>query len=208
MRVTRFFHHLALAGLAGLAVSCSDSSGPPGDTTKPPAELTIVRLAQTSLPLFNPVDSFYAKRGENREVRIFFQDEATGGPGEEYLRLKVDAPSLLARPDGTLFQDGDSILIHVAVVDPAQLLFEMQPSGLRFSADKPARLKIHYDHANDDFNEDGHHDGVDDSIETTLGIWRQETPSDPFVRLGAAVVTELKEIEADIQGFSRYALAY
>jgi hypothetical protein len=209
MRITRFLSQLALAAVAGLAVSCSDSSGP-GDTTKPPAELNIVKLAQTSPPLFNAADSFYAKRGEDRVVRIFFLDPVTGGPGEEYLRLRVDAASLFARPDGTLFLVGDSILIHVQVVPTAtaQLLFELQPSGLRFSSNAPARLKIHYDQADDDFNEDGHVDGVDDSIETTLGIWRQETPSDPFVRLGAAVVTELKEIEADLQGFSRYALAY
>lgn len=206
MRITRFLPQLALAAVAALAVSCSDSSGP-GDITKPPAELNIVKLAQTSPPLFNAVDSFYAKRGEDREVRISFAD-IEGGEGEEYLRLRVDAASLFARPDGTLFLVGDSILIHVQVVDPAQLLFELQPSGLRFSSNAPARLKIHYDHADDDFNEDGHVDGVDDSIETTLGIWRQETPSDPFVRLGAAVVTDLEEIEAELQGFSRYALAY
>jgi hypothetical protein len=206
MRITRFLPQLALASVAALAVSCSDSNGP-GDITKPPAELSIVKLAQTSPPLFNAADSFYAKRGEDREVRISFAD-IEGGKGEEYLRLRVDAASLFARPDGTLFLVGDSILIHVQVVDPAQLLFELQPSGLRFSSNAPARLKIHYDQADDDFNEDGHVDGVDDSIETTLGIWRQETPSDPFVRLGAAVVTDLEEIEADLQGFSRYALAY
>lgn len=207
MRVTRTLSHLMLLALAGLGVSCSDSTGP-GGTTKPAADLSIVDLAQNSPPLFNPADSFYAKRGEDREVRIFFQDPENGGQGEEYLRLRVDAQSLLARPDGTPFLEGDSILIHVQVVDPTLLLFELQPSGLRFSATSPARLKIHYDQANDDFNDDGRVDGEDQSIETTLGIWRQETPSDPFVRLGAAVVTDLKEIEADLLGFSRYALAY
>ena len=30
----------------------------------------------------------------------------------------------------------------------------------------------------------------------------------PFVRVGSAVVKELKEIEAKLVGFSRYALAY
>ena len=208
MRVTRFLHQFALAGVAGLAVACSDSTGPGGGTTKPPDELNVLDLAQTSPPLFSSVDSFYAKRGEDREVRLSFLDQVNGGPGEEYLRLRVEPEALLARPDGTLFQEGDSILIHVEVVDPAQLLFQLQPSGLRFSADKPARLKIHYNHADDDFNEDGQHDGLDDAIETTLGIWRQETPSDPFVRLGAAVVVELDEIEADIPGFSRFAMAY
>lgn len=207
MHVTRFLPRFVVVGLVMFTASCSDSSGPTGGETKNPTDLNIVQLAASSPLLFNPADSFYAKRGENREVRIYFAD-IEGKEGEEYLRFRVDAPSLLARPDGTLFQEGDSILIHVAVGDPAQLLFDLQPSGLRFSPAAPARLTIHYDHADNDFNKDGRLDGADDSIETTLGIWRQETPNDPFVRLGSAVVKDLKEIEADIQGFSRYALAY
>jgi hypothetical protein len=206
MHVTRFLHQVALAGIAGLAVSCSDSSGP-GGTTKPPAELTIVSLASNSPPLLNADTSFYAKRGEDREVRISFADIG-GEEGEEYLRLRVDAQSLLARPDGTPFQEGDSILIRVQVVDPAQLLFDLQPTGLHFSSNDPARLKIHYNHADDDFNHDGQIDQEDDSIETILSIWRQENPGDPFVRLGPVVVKDLEEIEAELQGFSRYALAY
>jgi hypothetical protein len=196
-----------LTAVAILAASCSDSSGPGGDEQKPPADLNIIKLDGAGPPLFNPVDSFYAKRGENREVRLYFAD-IEGGQGEEYLRLRIDAPSLLARPDGTTFQEGDSILVHVLVVDPAQLLFELQPSGLRFSASNPARLKIHYNHADDDFNDDGDIDQEDDSIETTLGIWRQETPSDPFVRLGSVLSEDTKEIDANLEGFSRYALAY
>ena len=207
MRITWFLPRFVLAALVASSASCSDSSGPAGGDTKDPTQLNILRLAATSPPLLNPVDSFYAKRGENAELRIFFAN-TQGQEGEEYLRLRVDAPSLLARPDGTLFQDGDSILIHVVVVDPAQLLFEMQPSGRRFSPTAPARLTIHYDHADDDFNEDGKVDQEDDSIETTLGIWRQENLTDPFVRLGSAVFKDLKEIDADLTGFSRYALAY
>ncbi len=206
MRLTWFLSFVPLGALAGLVVSCSDASGP-GDSPRPPAQLNVLQLDQSSPPLFNPVDSFYAKRGENRELRVFFQDEQ-GGQGEEYLRLRVDAQSLLSLPDGTPIPSGDSVLIHVAVVDPAQLLFEMQPSGLRFSSDAPARLTIHYAHCSGDFNDDGRVDGEDDSIETILGIWRQEAPADPFVRLGSVVVKEQKEIEAALQGFSRYALAY
>lgn len=207
MRITWFLPRLAIVALVASTLSCSDTSGPAAGDTKSPTELTIVRLSAVSPQLFNPVDSFYAKRGEDREVRLYFAD-IEGKAGEEYLRLRVDAQSLLARPDGSLFQVGDSILIHVAVVDPTRLLFELQPSGLRFSPAAPASLKIHYDHADDDFNSDGRIDLEDDSIETTLGIWRQETLTDPFVRLGSAVFKDLKEIDADLNGFSRYALAY
>ena len=196
---------LLVAPLATL-LACSESSGPT-DTTRPPAELNIVSLSDQAPPLYNPEVSFYAVKGEDREARIFFQDDQ-GGPGEEYLRLRIDAPTLRARPDGSPIAEGDSVLITVRVVDPQQMLFEMEPSGLAFSDDKPAELKIRYVEAGGDLNDDGSVDSEDDNIENTMAIWRQETPSDPFVRVGTAVVKDLEEAEADLTGFSRYALAY
>ena len=206
MYTARGFRCLLLAALLGAVGSCSDGNGPT-DGIKPPSELNVIHVAPTSTPLFNPSASFYAKRGEDREVRIFFQDEV-GGQGEEYLRLRVNAPSLLALPDGTPILEGDSVLIHVNVVDPSEMLFELTPSGLRFNPLEPAELKIHYDHANGDLNDDGSVDGEDDSLESTLSIWRQEQPGDPFVRLTSVLSVELDEAQADLTGFSRYALAY
>jgi hypothetical protein len=194
-----------------LTLACSDSGGPDDgdDTVKPPSDLTILRLAEDSPPLFNPVASFYAVRGEGREVKIsFVDDEHPGEPGEEYLELKVDAEALAARPDGSPMADGDSVLITVRVVDPARLLFEFEPAGLTFSPSRPAELKIHYNHADDDLDEDGDVDLDDETLELTIGIWRQENDGDPFRRLGSLLIDDLEEIEAELGGFSRYALAY
>lgn len=191
--------------LLGLS-ACSDSAAP-GDSTRNPADLNIVRLDQVSPPLFNPVDSFYAKKGEDREIRIYFQDEV-GGSGEEYLRFSVPAPSLLAHPDGTPFQTGDSVLIRVSVADPTRIIFDMEPAGLTFDPAQPAELKIHYAHAEDDLNEDGSVDTADDQIRQQLAIWKQETLADPFTRLGSVNEVSLEEIDVDIHGFTRYAIAY
>ena len=192
-----------------LVLACSDSGGPNDDGTKPPSDLTILRLSEDSPPLFNPEASFYAVRGEDREVRIFFEDDENAGEaGEEYLRLRVDAEALLAYPDGTPFAEDDSVLITVRVVDPARLLFEFEPAGLSFSPTRPAELKIHYDEADDDLDEDGDIDVEDDALELTLAIWRQENAGDPFVRLGSLLLDDLEEIDAELEGFSRYALAY
>lgn len=206
MRTIRALQCLLLAAALGALGSCSDSSGP-GVITKPPTELSVVHVAPSSTPLFNPVDSFYAVRGEDREVRIYFQDGG-GGQGEEYLRLRVDAGSLLALPDGTPIATGDSVLIRVSVADPTQMLFQLEPSGLVFSPAAPARLTIHYDHAGGDINDDGVADGEDAALESTLAIWRQEKIGDPFVRLSSVLSLELDEAEAELTGFSRYALAY
>jgi hypothetical protein len=206
MRTVRRLTLGLVLGTLGLTGGCSDSSGP-GDGTKPPSELNVVQLRPESPPLFNAEGSFYARKGEDRELRIFFQDEA-GGSGEEFLRLRVDAPSLLARPDGTPFLPGDSILITVRVVDPSRILFEMEPAGLTFSPLVPAELKIHYQEANDDLNEDGRIDGEDDQLRGQLAIWRQESLGGVFERLTSINSEELEEIEASIPGFSRYAIAY
>lgn len=194
-----------------LTLACSDSGGPDDgdDTIKPPSDLTILRLAENSPALFNPEVSFYAVRGENREAEIsFVDDERPDEPGERYLELRVDAEALAARPDGSPVADGDSVLITIRVVDPAQLLFEFEPAGLTFNPSRPAELRIHYDHADDDLDEDGDVDLDDASLELTLGIWRQENDGDPFERLGSLLIDDLEEAEAELQGFSRYALAY
>lgn len=197
---------LTVAAILVAATACSDSTAP-GDNIRPPENLNVVRLASTSPPLFNPEESFFAKKGEDRELRIYFQD-VSGGQGEEFLRLRVRDESLLSRPDGTPFAAGDSVLITVRVVDVTRILFEADPSGLTFNPSQPAELKIHYSHADHDFDEDGTIDASDDQIKSQLAIWRQETLSGPFIRLGSVNIEGLEEINADILGFSRFAIAY
>lgn len=201
---------LLAALLASAAIACSssddDGDNDPG-AERPEAELNIVRLAADAPPLFSDSISFWAFRGEGAEARLYFQDE-TGGQGDEYLSLKLANESLRLYPDGTPFADGDSVLIIIKVVDPQAILFELQPAGLKFSANDRAELRIRYDRADGDFNDDGEHDGHDDDIEDIIGIWRQESPGLPFVRLGTARVREQKELRAELDGFSRYAIAY
>ncbi|MCU0620063.1 MAG: hypothetical protein MUC69_01015 [Gemmatimonadales bacterium] len=209
-------HNLAASlvlSLLLLAGGCSDSGdgsepGPdePG-TEKPPAELNILRLAADAPPLESPSVSFWAVKGDDREGRIYFLNES-GERGEEYARLKIDEDALRARPDGSLFAEGDSVLVTVTILDPAQILFQLAPEGLQFNPDEPAVLVLKYAEADDDFDGDGERDDDDDDIEQRLGIWRQATPSDPFVRLGSARFEDLEEIEAELTGFSRYAIAY
>ena len=126
-------------------------------------------VAPTSRRCSTPTRQLLRGKGENREVRIFFQDEA-GGQGEEYLRLRIDAPTLLARPDGTPIAEGDSVLITSASWTRPSMLFELEPSGLTFNPLQPAELKIHYDHADGDLNDDGSVDG--DGRRRSRARWR------------------------------------
>lgn len=193
--------------VATAMAACSDSSAPDGTDVRPPSALTILRLPATSAPIWNPVDSFWAKKGEDRELRIYFEDPE-GGPGEEYVRLRVDAPSLQAYPDGTPIAVGDSVLITVRVVDPQEIQFEFSPAGLTFDPEEPAELKIEYAETEGDLDDDGDVDTDDDAIEQEMTIWRQEQPGDDYVRIGGLKFEELDEIEAELLGFTRYAIAY
>ncbi len=202
MRRARFLPLILAAAVA----ACSDAGAPNTGGVKPPGELTIIQLPATSPPIWNPVASFYAKKGTDRELRMYFTAPG-GGQGEEYMRLRVDAGSLYKRPDGTLFQVGDSVLITVTA-DPQQIDFNFQPSGLTFSSSVPAQLKIEYAETGGDLDDDGDVDTDDTAIEQVIDLWRQEQAGQDFVKLGAVKVEELDEIEADILGFTRYAIAY
>jgi hypothetical protein len=192
--VRRGLIRMAMPLLLALA-ACSDSSGPV--ESRPPADLTILRLSPTAPPLLETSTTFTACGGQGAEGRLFFND-GNGGEGEEFARLTLDNNTLLAKPDGTPFAPGECIQITMALDDPAQVLVRLEPSGLRFNPAKPAQLKIEYDQA----------EGVDSTIEAQIAIWRQEAPGDPFVRIGSAVIENLKEVQANLLGFSRYALAY
>jgi hypothetical protein len=176
-------------------VACSDSTGPV--ETRPPDQLNILRLLPTAPPLLATSTTFTACKGQGAEGRLVFND-GTGGEGEEFARLTLDGASLLARPDGTPFAAGDCVDITLALDDPTQVLVRLEPSGLRFDPAHPAKLKLDY----------GEAEGVDSTVEAQISIWRQETAGAAFVRIGSAVVESLKEVDADLLGFSRYALAY
>lgn len=197
---------VALALVAGCSSNDTPSPDSPG-SVRPPDELTVARLAATAPALEQGSVAFWAVKGRGIEQKLYFLDDQ-GERGEEYLSLKLDDESLRSRPDGSIIADGDSVLITITVEDPALLLFDLQPSGLRFNPGKPAELKIRYAQADDDLNEDGDVDEEDDHIKTILGIWRQEHPGEPFVRLGSAKVEDEEELEAKLMGFSRYAIAY
>ena len=202
MRLFRLF----LTVLAGGAFAAC-GSGTTEPEPRPPADLNIIQLPADHLPFERTTVSFWAKKSESREGRIYFLD-SQGHRGEEYARLKIDSGSLLARPDGTPFGATDSVLITMTVADQSQILVELQPSGLRFAAGKPAEFKLTYGATGGDLNDDGSVDEKDGDIEQKMAIWRQEKLGDAFVQIGVVKVEELREIEAKLTSFSRYAIAY
>ena len=192
---------LLFALTAAALLACSDNTGP---ETRPNADLNIVLQDTLAPPLDSTVVHLWAKVGDGREVQINYQAPQS----EEFLRFEVPGDALLRKPDGSAFAAGDSILITITVVDQTQFLFRFEPSGLQFSADHPARLKIHYNLSNHDFDDDGTVDSTDDAIEHQLDIWRREGSTSPWFRVGSVKFEETDEIDANILSFSEYALAW
>jgi hypothetical protein len=193
----------------GLSLACSDSTSS-GGGTKPPSQLTFLTLAATAPALCETSISFWAFSGEAVDTALQFPQAGSDcqGSREDFLRLKIDQTTLLAYPDGTPFQPGDSVLITMSWVGNDSILFHLEPTGLLFDPTRPAELKIEYAEAGTDLNGDGSTNSEDDAVEHRLDIWRQPTLADDYAKVGVAKFEDIDEIEAKLNGFSRYAIAY
>jgi hypothetical protein len=194
----------------GLSLACSDSTSSDGGGTRPPSQLTFLTLSPAAPLLCETSISFWAYRGLGVDTALQFPEVGGDclGSREDFLRLKIDQAGLQAYPDGTPFQLGDSVLITMSWVGNDSILFHLEPTGLLFDPTHPAELKIDYGEAGSDLNGDGSTDSEDDAVEHRLDIWRQPTLADDYVKVGVAKFEDSDEIEAKLNGFSRYAIAY
>lgn len=198
----------ALFALALGAACSSDTVGVDDPNEKTDAELKVVRSSATAPPLAMVTTSFYAKRGSEHEIKLYYRPRAGSVDSTEFLRFVVRPNSLLRRPDGTAFAVGDSILITIRVPDPRRFAVEFLPSGLLFNPNAQAELKMSFEEAEGDVDGDGDSDDSDRSLERQLSIWFQEASGQPWRRLSSVVVEDNDEIEAKLNGFTTYAVAY
>lgn len=192
---------IGIIALAALAACGGDSTGP-NTITKPTTDLHFLRLSTTAPQLQSSVVSFYAVKGQDREIRVRFTN------GEDFLRFRVFANSLLTRPDGSPILSGDSVLITITITDPTKLQADFQPSGLKFSSANPARLQFEFGEADKDLNGDGVVNATDTSLIPQISTWRQEVAGGDWLKVSSVVEIEINEVQADISGFTGYALAY
>lgn len=169
------------------------------------AELTFVRFSPEAR-LGETEGSFWAVAGENRELVLRYAAEGDDD-GEEFLEFEVSGNSLSSRPDGTPFEDGDSIRITVRVIDAERFLFDFEPAGLRFDPDHPAELEVTYRKADPDLNDDGTVDSADEELRDRLAVWRQEMDGGLWFRIATLRLDDREEVEAEIFGFSSFCIA-
>ncbi|MBV9772744.1 MAG: hypothetical protein JO040_02265 [Gemmatimonadetes bacterium] len=197
----RFLPLLALP----LAAGCEDIFGSGGDRVAED-RLTFIRAAADAPPLSAQSVTLWAKPGATRRATISY----VGVPHYQHdlcMEFTVPAGALVRRPDGTPVQAGDSVQITVRVVDAARFIFQFEPSGLRFAAGNPAKLRVSYWWADRDYNGDGVVDRLDTGISDRFGLWRQEREGEPWSRLQTSRFADVQEVTTDVPGFTRYAVA-
>jgi hypothetical protein len=199
----------ALAALAAcVLLGCSGAADSTAPEERPINGLRLLTVTADAPTLAVTVASFYAVRGRNAGVDLWYHPKLGSRDSTKFLEFRLDNTSLDRRPDGTAFAEGDSVLITLTVTDATHLIVDFQPSGLRFTASNPGRLKMFFGQCGDDLDGNGTVDSGDDAIQNQLSIWRQETPLSPWFKVSSAVVKSNKEIDADISGFTGYAAAY
>jgi hypothetical protein len=204
-------HATLLALILPLFAACGDYGAGPGARSleeRPTEGLHFVRMGANAPALESLVVSFWAKRGEDREVRLRYKGGGGGGSGDDYCRFRVPANALLQRPNGAPVAPGDSVLITLTVVDASKYIVRFEPSGLRFSMSEPARLQFEFGNADKDLDENGVVNSNDTALRSQLAVWRQEASGLPWTKLSSKVEIDIDEVSADIVGFSGYALAY
>lgn len=196
---------LAVLGTAA-AAACNDTTAP--STARQTTDLHFLRPAANAPALANPSVAFYAVRGVDRETSIWYRPTTGSNDSTEFLEFKVPGAALLARADGSAIAAGDSVLITINVSDPQRMIVAFEPAGLRFDPKVPAELKIHFGEANEDYDGDGVVSSSDTTALKQLSIWRQESAGQPWYKVFSATVEDLKEVDADITGFTSYAIAF
>jgi hypothetical protein len=198
---------LALAALA-TGFSCTDSTAPDPADERAPTDLRLLAAPYGTPELANPTVSFYAVKGKNAGADIWYRPRAGRSDSTKFLEFRVGGASLDRRPDGTLIAQGDSVLIMITVTDPTHFIVEFQPSGLRFSASDLPKLKISFAACGDDLNYDGVVDATDAAMQSSLSVWRQESPFQPWTKVSSTVTPSVKDVDTQLGGFTGYALMW
>jgi hypothetical protein len=194
-----------VALVAGAWGCASRITGPDQRATN---DLHFLRTKAGAPSLATLSDSFYAKRGEDRAITIYYHALPGAKDSVKLLDFRVRAGSLATSPDGRTYLPGDSVLIRVTITDSARMMVQFEPSGLKFSPASPATLELSFFEADDDLDQDGFVNARDAELKTQLAVWVQETRGGLWTKLSGALFLDLKELETDIPGFSGYAAAY
>lgn len=198
---------LAAASLVA-TFSCTGTTAPDGVTERDATDLRLLAAPYGTPALVTSQASFYAVNGKVSGLDIWYRPAAGRTDSTKFLEFRLGTGSLERRPDGTLIAPGDSVLITLTVTDPTHFIIDLQPSGLQFAANDQPRLKISFAACGDDLNYDGKVDSADAAMLSSLSMWRQEAPFQPWFKVSSTVTPSVKEVDSQLGGFTGYAIMY
>jgi hypothetical protein len=205
-------HHrltsLCLAAVALSVLSCTDSTSPGSSDTRDPTDLRLLTAPYGTPLLAKTQVSFYAVQGKAGGVDVWYHAKPGALDSLKFLEFRLGASSLATRPDGSAIAAGDSVLITLTVTDQTHFIIDFQPSGLKFSASDQPTLKLSFAACGEDLNYDGVVDSYDQTIMANLSFWRQESPFQPWAKVSSTVQQNIKQVSAQLGGFTGYALEY
>ena len=207
MNASLFRRRLA-AGAVLTLTACSSASDSLAPEERAENQLRLLTVTNDAPPLAISTMSFYAVKGKSANVDIWYRPRAGQRDSTKFLEFGLDGNTLDRRPDGSAIADGDSVRITLTVTDASHFIVQFQPSGLTFSSKDPARLRMFFGEVGDDVDHNGRVDSDDDDVKQRLSLWRQEQPGLPWFKVASVVVKDAKRVDADLAGFTGYALAY
>jgi hypothetical protein len=172
------------------------------------SDMHFLRTRLAAPPYVTLSTSFYAKRGVDRNVSIYYRPRPGATDSTKFLDFRVPAGALAISPDGRRYLPGDSVLIRVKVTDPVRMIVTFEPSGLKFSPESPARLELSFNEADEDIDGDGVVNAQDSALKAQLAVWVQESAGGLWTKMSSVLFLDFNELETAIPGFSGYAAAY
>lgn len=206
LRHRLFFLLLAVAAVP--LFSCTDSTVPNTDETRDPTDLRLLSVPYGTPSLAKTQVSFYAVQGRAGGADIWYHARPGSTDSTTFLEFRVGPASLATRPDGSAIAAGDSVLITVTVTDQSHFIVDFQPAGLKFAAADQPTLKISFAACGEDLNYDHVVDAKDQQIMNSLSFWRQETPFQPWHKVSSTLQAAVKDVNAQLGGFTGYALMW
>ena|SRR5437868_6422959 len=182
MHRCQFMKRYLLAALAIITAACSADIDEPArqDGLLGLTAPAFVRFQTDAYAAAEKSASFWAVPGQQRSISLRYADT-----NDEFLNFTV-GPNSLA---------GDSVLITVTTATDGSMKFNFEPSGLQFSRQYPATLRINHSRST-----------LSPLLAPLVSIWRHDVDAAPWLQLPTLHLFG-DVVQSDVRHFTDFGMA-